>query len=517
MLRPLCLLAVAFPSLLAAEAAAQGSLLERLMRDLLESQAQRQQQQAPRQVVVPAAGDARTADLRGRLQAFSTETDVLSAALRDEVRRNRAVAPYLVQMVRVKSRADSLVRRYEKPQPQAVVLTDLKELDQEWRDTAYRLGQVPGLSPPCVDSIARLNDLCRACVRPYEVRPQLDRREVARLADSLAAELHHLERDIDFTLRGGQRERDLLIRLQQAEGLAKLISDAAYQGDASKVVRSTFKRFARDWRPLAAELSAINDRHVRRSLTAVQERYTALRVQLRVKQEIDRGRLATLAVSTQQSVRAACSAVPLSALLDQPAAADLLLAAQEVDRQAAAMQACVAAGESNARLAEHWRGLNTSWNRFESLVTPLSLTEIRRPRQDVSLCLNDLRDVIGITDVFDRRLVTQYAAQLASTANEAQRRVALWRTRPGARIDAAVIREADAVIADCQRLHQRCVGNASPAELARDCRQLAQRWSDLRPRLMECNTADRRVLRRLSDTGTNQLIQLQAALDAAGT
>lgn len=510
MLRPLSLLALGFLALLSPGAAAQGSLLEKLMRDLLESQ----QQPVPPQIVLPNADNTTTADLRGRLQAFSTETEVLSKALRGEVRRNRAVAPYLVQMVRVKSRADALSRRYAKAQ--AVVLAGLKELDQEWRDTAYQLGQIPGLSPPCVDSIARLNDLCRECVSPYEVRPQLNRREVARLADFLAAELHHLERDIEFALRGGQRARNLLVRIQQAEGLAKLISDAAFQGDPSKVVRSTFKRFLRDWRPLATELSALGDRHVRRSLTAVDERITALRIQLRVKQEIDRGRLAALALSAQQGVREACAAVPLSALLDQPAAADLLVAAQDVDREAAAMQACVAAGESDADLAEHWRALNASWARFESLIDPLTLPAARRPRQDMVGCLNDLRGVIGITNAFDRRVVTRYAAELASTANEARRRVALWRTRPGARIDAAMIREADAVIGDCQRLHQRCVGDASPADLANDCRRLSQRWSDLRPRLLECNTADQRVLRRLSDTGTNQLIQLQAALDAAG-
>lgn len=517
MLRMIGLLVLSLPTLLVGSAAAQGGLLEKLMRDLLESQRQRQEEPVRPQVVIASADNATTADLRGRLQAFSTETEVLSKALRSEVRKNRAVAPFLVQMVRVKSRADLLNRQYAKTPPQAVVLAGLKELDQEWRDTAYRLGQIPGLSPPCVESIGRLDELCRACVSPYEVFPQLDRREVARLADSLAAELHHLERDIEYAVRSRGQTRGLLIRLQRAEGLAKLISDAAFQNDPSKVVRSTFKRFARDWQPLAAELAGIGDRHVRRSLTAAEERVTALRIQLRVKQEIDRGRLAALALSAQQGVRAACAAVPLSALLDQPAAANLLVAAQDVDREAAAMQACVAAGESDADLTEHWRALNASWSRFESLIDPLTLPKARRPRQDVVGCLNDLRGVIGITNAFDRRVVTQYAAGLASTASEAQRRVALWRTRPGARLDAAMIREADGVIADCQRLHQRCVGEVPPAELAKDCRRLAQRWSDLRPRLLECNTADQRVLRRLSDTGTNQLIQLQAVLDAAGT
>ena len=51
------------------------------------------------------------------------------------------------------------------------------------------------------------------------------------------------------------------------------------------------------------------------------------------------------------------------------------------------------------------------------------------------------------------------AAQLASVANEAERRVGVWSQRPRARVDAATIRSAkrliDETLSDLQRLSER--------------------------------------------------------------
>lgn len=507
-------------SLAATESIAQGGFLEKMMRDLLESQRQRQQEAQRPPVVTQGAGRPRqagspTALVRGNLQAFAQGTDELSGLLRKEVRRNRSVAPYLVQMVRVKSRAEMLGRKYSKPQSDTVILADLQELDREWRDTAHRLGQVPGLSPPCRQSIGRLNDLCAACCSPFDLAPQFDRREVARLADSLAAELHHLERDIEYEIRQPRKAQRLLLGVQRAEGLAKLVGEAAHQCDPFDVVVDAYRGFRQEWRPLAATLRGVDDRHITRTLTEVRELGVALRGHLRMEAQIDRDRLVALAASARKQVLAACSAISLSTLISQPNAPVLLAAAQTVDREANALCECVAAASSDADLAEHWRSLNNSWQAFDALAGPLLPTKSVGLRRDVGGCLHELRDVIGIQNAFDRREITRCAAQLASVAGEAQRRVAMWQGRPGARIDAALIRGAKVLIDDCQSLHKRCAGSATPTELATDCRRLSQNWAVLRPQLMACNTVDQRVLRRLADDATGTMIRLQSLLDAA--
>lgn len=499
-----------------AVAPAQG-FLEQLMKDLIESQRQRQlEDQAPPVVIggqrAPAAGASRTGEVRGRLQAFSAECDNLSKILRQEVRRNRAVAPYLIEMVRVSSRADLLQRKYAKPQPDQVILADLQELDAEWRNVAFRLGQVPGLSDACSQSLTRMNDLCAACCSLYEVAPQLDRREVARLADSLAAELHHLERDIEYEVRQRRKAQQMILRVQRVEGLAKLVGEAAHQGDPLEVVVDAFQRYRQEWRQIAGQLVSLEDRHIERSLAEIRELNRGLRGHLRVEAGIDRDRLVTLSNKTRERISAAYASISLADLLSRPDAAEVLAAAQRLDREAAGLCECVTASSPRDEIAEHWRSLHSSWTAYDTLCEPLRQPRSSRFRQDVASSLGELRGLIGVSNVFDRRAVTRCAADLASVAGEAQHRVAMWSGRPGARVDAALIRQAQSLINDCRSLHERCAGRTPQAELARDCEQLAKKWSRLRPQLLTCNTVDQRVLRRLSDDATAHLIELQGLL-----
>lgn len=505
---------------------AQGGLLEQLMRDLLESQRQREQQQReqqprpPRIVIggqrIPSAGSPRTAQVREHLRTFSSEADTLSGLLRTEVRRNRSVAPFLVPMVRVKSRADMLRRKYKQPQPEQVLLADLQELDREWRDTSHRLAQVQGLSPACRQSIGRLTELCSICCEPFEIAPQFDRREVARLSDQLAAELHHLERDIEYEVRNRRKSQSLLLEVQRAEGLAKLVGEAAHQGDPLDVVIDAFKRFRTQWRPLAASLQRLNDRHIDRTLSEARGLGRELGAELRLRAEIDRERLAVLAQNARQHITATCDSVTLTSLLGRADAAAFLTAAQTLDREANSLCECVTANSPESDLIEHWRSLNASWNAFDSLAFAAGSTAPPACRHDAHRCLDELRGVLGVTGGFDRREAARCAAELVGVANEAQHRIGLWRNRPGARFDAALIRESGSMIAACQALHSACLGSVPPAQLAADCRRLSRRWAQLRPALLACDTVDQRVLRRLSDDATTHLIRLESLLDGAG-
>ncbi|CAN0354676.1 unnamed protein product, partial [Ectocarpus sp. 4 AP-2014] len=235
--------------------------------------------------------------------------------LRKEVRRNRAVAPYLVPMIRVKSRAEMLQRKYKNAPSDQVMLADLQELDREWRNTAHGLAQINGLPASCRKSIGRLTEICSMCCSPFEIAPQFDRREVARLSDSLAAELHHLERDIEYEVRNPRRAQKLLLQVQRAEGLAELVGEAAHQGDPLEVVVDAFKRFRAEWRPLAGTLQSLNDRHIERTLAEARELGRALASQLRLGNEIDRQRLTVLAENARQHITKTYNTVTLTSLI----------------------------------------------------------------------------------------------------------------------------------------------------------------------------------------------------------
>lgn len=508
-------------------APAQGKLLEQLMRDLLESQRERQQQPAPQRETRrspatrtiasrgPTRPPVRTEAVRGELQQFSNGADQLFKQLRDEVRRNPSVAPFLVQVMRAKSRADMLDRSFEQGRPEAEVLVELLEFDREWRDTAHRLGAVRGLSEGCRKSCDRLTQLCSACCGHFELKPQIDHREASRLADALVAELRHLERDIRYDVRPHNKARRLVVEVQRVQALAELIGEAAYQGADTDVLADEFRQYARQWRPIARELNALGSPHLDRTLAEIRNANRGLRTCLRLQERLDLERVRALAHTTQELLLGYCDRLTLGALLRQPNAAEIVVAAQRLQREAEALCQCAGGQASEADLVEHCVSLDNAWRDFDALSTPLVTRSHRAAREGVLVRLDELRGTLGVRVAVDRDRIAHVAAQLASVANEAERRVGVWSQRPGARIDAATIRSAKRLIDECQALHEQCVRQTPVDKLARDCHHLAEHWAELRPQLMRCDTVDQRVLRRLADDASARLIELQGLLDAA--
>lgn len=514
------ILALAYlTTLVASETAwAQGSFLQQMLRDLLESQQQRQSQRIEESVVVVPRGNdpARLGEVRQQLQAFSAEVNGLSSQLRREIRRDSSVAPYLVRTIRLKSRADLLARKYEKPQTRQVVITDLRELDREWRDLSYSLGQTVGLSSNCRNSLTKLDQICTACTRGYDITPRSNRREVARLVDMVEAELHHLERDIQFEVRDRNRARRLLMQVQQAEGLLRLVSEAALDGDPEPIVVDSFQRFLEVWRPLARQLNQVGDRHIDRTLTETRQLNRQLRTVLRIERRVDRQRLTVLANSVRDGVVSTCEALPMSVLLTRPDAGAILASAQATHNQAMALCECTAKQSTEAELLQHWRQIDTSWRNFQTVVQPLLPPPAVGPCRSVSGRLSEFGGYLGAQPTFDRQAVAHAAAELAAIAGEADRRLQLWRSRPGAQLDAGLIRQSKKLINACGSLHQRCLEGAPRSELAATYRTLGSQWVQLRPKLLMCNTVDKRVIRRLSDDISVQLVRLDGLLITPG-
>ena len=138
----------------------------------------------------------------------------------------------------------------------------------------------------------------------------------------------------------------------------------------------------------------------------------------------------------------------------------------------------------------------------ESLITtpkPIDSPRIRTLRQEITGELEAVRQALGVQLAFDRNKVVRLIAELEGIAEQAQYHVAQWQRRPGANVDASMIRAAKKLIQDCHRLHEGCVASMTREQLARDCRKLAQDWSKLRPQLMACKTIDKHTLRRIAD------------------
>lgn len=139
--------------------------------------------------------------------------------------------------------------------------------------------------------------------------------------------------------------------------------------------------------------------------------------------------------------------------------------------------------------------------------------QFRGLRKEISALIDAMRQDLGVQLAFDRRTVNRLAAELEGIAEQAQFHLGQWQRRPGASVDADLLRDAQQLTRDCQRLHEQCAGRATQEHLARDCRQLAEDWSCLRPRLLACDGIEGQALRRIADKANARLVRLQVMLD----
>ena len=500
--------------------AQDGKFIGGLLRELLESQLERKlrkQQAARPQLVVPqqrrdVAISVNARKARGYFNSFGTESAQLVKLLRQDAARVPGVRRHLDQVLKLQTRCELLNTRYAKVQTDALLLEDIRELDRDWRMVNHRVSRLRGLSNNCKQSLGRLDEINTQCCALFDVGPQLNRREISRLSVALAAELEHLERDVAHELQSQPGARKWILELRRTAVRAQLLSDSALDGDSADSIALEFKQFMKSWTMLSRTLNTSNDRHVARTVEQINEITRGLHEQLWLPIGIDREQITLLATRTSERVKALNDTFSLSMLTELTDGPAILGAAKALNVETAHICESVAGNRSDDDLISHWQELATAWNEYDHYTQAIDSPGIRRLRQEISLNIEAMRQGLGVELVFDRRDVVRYAAELEAIAEQAQHHVGQWQRRPGANIDAGLIRSAKKLIADCHHLHEECSGRASREHLARDCNKLARDWSKLRPQLMTCRTVDQRTLERISDDATSHLIHLQTML-----
>ncbi len=526
----LLIVIVAFSAVAQSTAQAQqgpgAEILQGLLRDLLQSKVDRRneprrelkhhpllvpgersaQQRAPDRVpaVVIKAG--------GFYASFAKESQQLVRLLRADARKVPGIGSQLGNILQLQTRAQLMSDKFATPQKEDFILGNISALDRDWRSAAYQLNQLPGLAAACAQSIGRLDRLNEQSCALFDIQPQINRRELIRLADSFGAEIHHLERDVESELRGRPRAQRLIMQLRRAEAKANLLSDSIADGDSLDIIVPVYKQLLAEWNKLGNTLEAFNNRHIDRTVEEIHEVNRKIQERLWLPIGVDREHIKHLAFSIRDQTKALGDTFSLTMLTELPDSVTVLKAAQGLNTETAHLCAEIETNGSTDDLVTHWTELDAAWQAFDRHTAPIDSPRINNLRQQVSRNVDAMRQALGIRLVFDRREVIRIVAELEGIAEQAQYHVGQWQRRPGASLEAGLIRAAKKMITDVNHLHKEAVGSASREHLARDCQKLTQNWSQLRPMLMACRTADQRTLRRIADDATAKLIHLQTLL-----
>lgn len=492
-----------------------------LLRDLIESELERRQtefrdsqipripnpQQQPRLEVT-----TQQRQVQGICNSFAAEAQRLAGMCAAESRRIAGLHNHVDEVQTLAVLAQQVSRDLGKPQAQTIVVDQLGQLDSLWRQCKYHLEQTRGLPNSFLQPIQRMDQfLTRGC-EVYNIAPSINRRELVRLFESFSAELHHLERDLDFVRGNGVGS--VLIEVRRLETRAHLLAEAVSAGATYDQVVAEYQAFVGEWSNTRRKIDGFRDLHLERTVEEIQAIELAIREQLWLPLDIDRAHFQHLTELAQSSATSFINSINLRQLLEvSQSVPNIMQAAGSLEANMVETRACVTDQADMDTLVEQWKKLDSAWRALDQLTRPIERGRTSELRLKLVSELAAMRQALGIQLIFDRREVIRYAAQLEGIADQQLYHVANWQRRPNTTVTPGVAGDVDRFVRDCRSLHSECARNVPQDRLYDRCNQITKRWIQLRPSLMNCQSQDRASIVRIADSATSCLVHLQTLLE----
>ena len=496
-----------------------GEIIGGLLRDLIKSELQRRQQTPfqpfpnPPERNRPTDFDRNVRTVRVHCQSLANETGALLRAMESEATRHGGLHNHLDEVRKLQALATYAAQNLAQSPRESEVLAELAQLDAGWRLAKYHLQQVPNLPSSCSRYIERIDRLAQQICSPFGIQPQINRRELMRLFESLSAEMHHLERDIQFEAYRNPQARQIVAKLQSLETRARLLSDATFGGESYEEIVAEYGAFGEAWGVVAQQLYALNDVHINRTFEQISQIDQGIREQLWLPLPVDIPHISHVADATGEQIQLLLAEINIPILFTHPDSSLVMRRAAELDSAMRAFCECAVVGATQQELIRDWEQLDATWQAFDQQLTPIANGNVLAARQIAIAQLSDLRRALGIQLVFDRGQVIRYAAEIDGISDQLLFHVGQWRRRPGSNLSNETIRSVNEFASQCHQFRLDCERRQlDQDQLYRSCESLVREWQRVRSQLSVCDSPDRSSLMRVADTCTNSILHLSTLL-----
>lgn len=500
-------------------AAQDGKIIGGLLRDLIENEMKRREQMLRDRGVpsslAPPRNSQYTNNIRlaqGYYTSFYNEANNLCNLAQVAAGRVPGLRNSLDELRKLAEMANAVSQNFRQPIAEPVAIDEIQSVDSQWRLSKYRLEQVSALPANIRNSMNELDRINRRCCELFNVEPRINQPEVVRLLDSLAAELRHLERDLDYAARFNANAKDSLMRLRRLGTRARLLSDSAAASERYEILVADYEAFDGEWRSLSRDLDTLNDRYVDRTVEEVRRIDAALREQLWLSQKLDRKHFQHIADAMRKNVQILMQSINLELLIALPNPAQALQSAEALDRLMKDMCECAARNSTTEDLIQHWQELDVAWQALLPSIQAINSDGIRTLIVAVDQQLEAMRQTLGLQLIFDPQQVVQYAAQLEGISEQIAFHAIQWQRQRNSNATGYAIGLANEFRNEARRFHAGCTAGKSQQQLFDQCNQVTRKWAKLQPELIKCNSNDRNSLLRLCDATTKNLAHLQALL-----
>ncbi len=475
---------------------------------------------SPVDPVAPAIASQRSVDdrtiqsIRRGLDDFANEAGQLSTGLNTDLDYIPEIRPLFGDMLEIRRIAFVLQEKAKQRYDHGVITAEFVSLDQKWRVLSYKLKQVQRLDKVCQQRVDKLDQIDRSLGELFQLKGQINYRELASRTASLAVDLQNLQDDLTLELEPSDQRTQLVLTTQQLRQQAEHIADVILDQASYETIVAEYKKFQQIWAAHVVKLRPIENRYVDRNVRRVADTNRNIHELLWLPQQVDSSQLLYLTENLKKTTDEYFTRAPLKLLIELPTPEQALPTANEFYGLCENFVDNVEAGGSRADLISAFRWIDESWRSFDRVFRPLKSSKAQVVLNQIQEAVGALRTALNIeSEQFDRNAAVELAATLANLADHIDYESNKWLDKRNPNYQAEARSAAHSFIVRTRRIHENIVKGASVTQLRSECIELYEQWRVLYGYISKCDTEERPQLGRLAAKTTPALVELRTMLE----
>lgn len=451
--------------------------------------------------------------VRPLIKDFATEVPQLSYLLSDEQRRLPNIRSMVNESNSLAALAISLDKNAQRLNDHRQLVEEFQQFDAQWRELAYRLETVRGLSKDVRDEVATLSDLETQIRDSIDMRPQVNRRELVQKTHDLAQDLRNLIEDVQAEIRGPESRKyqvDLNRARVQMQNLTSLVDDPS--GNMDDVI-AEYTRFQEVWYPQRAKLQELNNSYLERSLRRITLGDGEIHQLLLLPAKVDSSELVYLASALKKNIDEYFDRMSLKLLMHLKHADRVAGVASEFYGVNEHFVDIVKSGADRDEVIDAYHYIEQAQRNFSAVFSDLksddALAALSQIEQTIAALGRSLQIQSGD---LNRQQAIELAANVEGLADQLEYAAKRWLNRDRQQFSRQCLDAIAQLREETLQLHQDLVSGVSSSNLRREIDSIYNLWRETYGYLVKCQTEDRPTLGRISSRITPALVELRTML-----
>ncbi|MFO1043717.1 MAG: hypothetical protein U0941_18190 [Planctomycetaceae bacterium] len=452
--------------------------------------------------------------VRPLVHSFSDVASQLTYSMNDQIARIPALRSLYSDALTVSAEAVALDRHAGQHGDHNQLLDDFEQLDVDWRELAYKLQNVRGLTAETRDTIANLNSLNQQIRKALNTQAQINRPEVSLEAAGLAGDLQNLMEDINAELGRTQLAQQLLMQTsrarQQVLAVVSMCRDS--QIDPALLVRE-HKQFEATWQPVAVKLQAEDNRYLERDLRKISLSVGKIHQLLLLPQTVDKSQLVYLAATLKKDIDEFFTRTPLLLVMHLTKSGKALGTADQFYGVCEHFVDQVNRGEDFDEIVDSFRYIEEAERSFTDVFGTINSDKAVAVLQRISQSVDAIRTSLHLQrEDFDRNAAGDLAASIAHLTEQLEQATRQWLTDDPQSFGPACRQEMATLATQSAAIQNDLLRGVPVAQLRREIDDTYEHWRVAYKYLVKCQTEDRPILGRLSGRLTPALVELRTMI-----